>query len=80
MPLPSVQLASPTLDAALLREIETEVAGHVTLERVVKWGLSQSPARWVVDVIKQDEYTQDVVLAYAVHGTEGDVHLVYDST
>jgi hypothetical protein len=39
-----------------------------SVTRVVTWALNRSPSRMVVDVVKQDEFTQDVVLPY-----EGDV-------
>ena len=62
---------SPEQLAALRAEIE----GHVTLERVVRWGLARSPQRWVEDVVVQDEFTHDVILPIR----EGLV-LVYDAT
>jgi hypothetical protein len=56
-------------------EIAALIAGHATLEDVVRWGLSQAPPRMVARVVVQDEYTHDVVLPY----TDG-VYLVYDTT
>ena len=50
------------------------VAGQRTLEQVVRWGLAFSPPRLVADVVKQDEYTLDVVMPW------GAIFLVYDST
>ena len=67
--------ASPQLAPELLAEIARAVRDHATLERVVRWGLAQRPARLVVDVVKQDEFTHDVVIAF-----RDDIHLVYDST
>lgn len=56
--LPSEQLAS----------IESEIAGHRTLEQVLKWGLAQ-PADQVIphviaDVVIQDEYSHDVIVPW----------------
>lgn len=48
---------------------------HRTLEEVVRWGAAQSPRWLVADVITQDEYTHDVVLA----GADGQF-LVFDTT
>jgi hypothetical protein len=59
----------------LAPSIESVVASHQTLEDVVRWGLSQRPPRLVERVVVQDEYTHDVVIAYA-----DDVYLVYDTT
>ncbi len=49
-------------------------AGQRTLEQVVRWGLAFSPPRLVAEVVKQDEYTLDVVMPW------GELFLVYDST
>ena len=45
-----------------------------TLEHVLKWGLAQDPAVTVVEVVVQDEYCHDVVLALAEPH-----HLVFDT-
>jgi hypothetical protein len=58
-----------------LASIEVIVTGQRTLEDVVRWGLAQRPARLVERVVVQDEYTHDVVIAWA-----HDVYLVYDTT
>jgi hypothetical protein len=63
------------LAAAALARIQTEVQAHSTLERVVHWALSAQPAHAICQVVKQDEFTQDVVVHHA-----GALHLVYDST
>ena len=34
-----------------------------TLARVIPWGLAQRPQWQVIDVVIQDEYTHDVLLA-----------------
>jgi hypothetical protein len=59
--------------AALRRE-----ASHRSLDLVVAWSFtlpSVGQGRALVDVVKQDEYTQDVIVRYA-----DDVYLVYDCT
>jgi hypothetical protein len=42
---------------------------------VVRWGIEQRPPRLVSDVIKQDEYTLDVVLPI-----DAGRYLVFDCT
>jgi len=56
-------------------DLARQVASHFSLARVVTWALNRSPSRMVVDVVKQDEFTQDVVLPY-----DDDLFLVYDCT
>jgi hypothetical protein len=50
------------------------VAGHRTLEEVVRWGLAHSPPLQVAEVVVQDEFTHDVVMPW------GELFLVYDTT
>lgn len=57
------------------RAIEALVSAQSTLEDVVRWGLALSPPRIVSDVVVQDEYTHDVVVAHP-----SGVYLVYDTT
>ena len=45
-----------------------------TLEDVIAWGLAQRPAAMILEVIVQDEYTHDVIIA---HGAE---FLCFDTT
>ena len=56
---------------ALLREVEP----FATLAPVIAWALRQSPPAEFVQVVVQDEYTHDVVVAWS----EG-IYLVYDTT
>ncbi|MEZ4382276.1 MAG: hypothetical protein R3A79_13070 [Nannocystaceae bacterium] len=63
------------LPPAQRQAIAAAIAGQRILADVVRWGARCEPARLVVDVIVQDEYTHDVVLDYG-----GGVHLVYDTT
>lgn len=46
-----------------------------TLGELVTWSARQAPRAEIVDVIVQDEYTHDVVLAW-----RDGLHLVFDST
>jgi hypothetical protein len=57
------------------RAILELVSTQKTLEDVVRWGLAITPPRLVEDVVVQDEYTHDVVLAHPA-----GVYLVYDTT
>jgi len=55
--------------------IAAVVAAQKTLEDVVRWGLSQRPARLIESVVVQDEYTHDVVLPL-----DAQRWLVFDTT
>lgn len=55
--------------------IQTVTARHKTLEDVVRWGLMQKPPRLIADVVRMDEFNQDVVIEYAP-----GIWLVYDTT
>lgn len=63
------------LDPHTLDAIVATVTPHTTLERVVAWGLAQPDARWIHDVVVQDEYTHDVVMRWRER-----LVLVYDTT
>ena len=63
------------LDPERLRAIEVAIADHGTLERVIRWGLQSEPQRIVADIVTQDEYTHDVVIAW-----DDELFLVYDCT
>jgi predicted ATPase len=45
------------------------------LEELVRWGFASQPARPVLDVVVQDEFTHDVVLPW-----DDTLHLVFDTT
>ena len=51
------------------------VTRQTTLEHVVRWGYAQDPLVEITDVVRQDEYTHDVLVPL----TE-DLVLVYDCT
>ena len=61
------------LGAQVLDGIAEVVASHASLERVVRWAIGAG--RDIRQIVKQDEFTQDVVVSY-----EGTLYLVYDST
>jgi hypothetical protein len=57
------------------RAVRALGAGQRTLEDVIRWGLSQCPPAVIVNVVVQDEYTHDVVIAHPA-----GFYLVYDTT
>jgi hypothetical protein len=48
---------------------------HETLEQVTRWAFAQRPPLRLVEVVTQDEFTHDVVIAL-----DDSLHLVYDTT
>jgi hypothetical protein len=58
----------------LVESAAAVIGTQTTLEHVVRWGLTDSPPRLVAEVVKQDEFTLDVVLPWR------GVYLVYDTT
>jgi hypothetical protein len=61
-----------------IASIEKEVSRHLSLEDVLRWGLSQPSGatipQIISDVIIQDEYTHDVIVPW------GALALVYGAT
>jgi hypothetical protein len=51
------------------------VRAHATIEDIVRWGMTQQPAATIADIVKQDEFTLDIVVPCA-----GGAYLVYDTT
>lgn len=70
-----LRVQASSLTARDVASIRAETASHRTLADVVRWGLAVSPQRLVTNVIKQDEFTQDVVVPYL-----GELFLVYDTS
>ena len=73
-------MSVPVTDYAGLRpseltRLEQELGGLSSLERVLAWGRAQLPPRVIDDILTQDEYTHDVVIAI----DEGK-YLVFDTT
>lgn len=63
------------LPAAELEALGRQVARLSTLAEVIRWGLAQNPERTILEVVIQDEYCHDVVMAW-----RADLHLVFDTT
>jgi hypothetical protein len=55
-------------------QLTAVAATHRTLEEATRWAFSQKPPLQLVDVVTQDEFTHDVILAAQ------SVYLVYDTT
>ena len=64
---------------ARLAALAAQVATLSSLHQALRWGLAQRPAWAVVDVVVQDEFTHDVVLA-ADGSSARDAVLVLDCT
>jgi hypothetical protein len=76
LPTPEIPLVVHVAISSRARDsIRAITRSHRTLGDVVRWGLAVSPARLVADVIKQDEFTQDVIVPY-----DDQLFLVYDTT
>ncbi|MCK6547368.1 hypothetical protein L6R52_16080 [Myxococcota bacterium] len=63
------------LDDRTFAAMEASVCSFVMLEELIRWGLSCSPQREVVDVVIQDEYSHDVVFRW-----DDRWFLVFEST
>ena len=63
------------LSAAEREHIETLVQGHHGLDDILAWGRNQKPAVHPANVIKQDEFTHDVLVP-----VPGGRWLVYGTT
>ena len=66
--------ALPTDEAERLRAL---AAGQRTLAEVLRWAAVQSPPRSITEIVTQDEYTHDVVLAL---DPARPLYLAYDTT
>lgn len=64
------QIPQSTLD-----DIQAIVSNHHTLENILNWGLSQSSPKVFEDMIAQDEFSIDVIIAY-----DSKFYLAYDVT
>ena len=56
-------------------ELRSEVESLETLNQVLSWALGRTPPALFVDVVAQDEFTQDVVVQVV-----GDRHVVFGSS
>lgn len=76
LPTPEIPLVVHAALSSRERDtIRAVTRSQRTLADVVRWGLAVTPARLVEDVIKQDEFTQDVIVPY-----DDRRYLVYDTT
>jgi hypothetical protein len=58
-----------------LANLEHELADLSSLDRVLTWGRAQRPPRPIDEILTQDEYTHDVVMAI-----DQGRYLVFDTT
>ena len=63
------------VDPTILRRLAAELRDRRTLADVLAWARTRHPPRQVTDIITQDEYTHDVVIALAPR-----LCLVFDAT
>ena len=70
-----VRLASRLKGRRDLAALLTQLREHRTLRNVAVWCSQQKPAREVVSVVAQDEFSQDLVVRF-----DSDLYLAYDST
>jgi hypothetical protein len=54
-------------------EVLAQVRLHRALDEVVRWGRAQQPPARIAEVVRQDEYTHDVIVPigplFVVYGT-----------
>jgi hypothetical protein len=63
------------LGPAALASLEAAVAGHETLEDLLRWGRAQVPPVLIEQLVTQDEFTHDVLVPWP-----DGLTLVYDTT
>ena len=64
-----------SIPARTVERLTVELRHQRTLADVLSWGRAQTPPRSVTEILTQDEYTHDVLIAY-----ETEVYLVFDTT
>lgn len=69
-----MQLDPTHLPEALRMVVAHELAPLRSLEQVVRWAFTRSPPCDVAEVLVQDEFTHDVLIAW------NGVDLVFDTT
>ena len=67
--------AHPSIGSDVRERLTSELRTQRTLADVLAWGRAQIPPRPVTEILTQDEYTHDVIVAF-----EEDVYLVFDTT
>ena len=64
-----------TVSQSVLSQVSDAFGARYTLAAVLQWAREQQPARSVVEIVTQDEYTHDVILPF-----DGSHFLVFDAT
>jgi hypothetical protein len=64
-----------SLPLKVFDRLASELRDRRTLADVLAWGRAQTPPRSVTEILTQDEYTHDVLVAY-----DEAVYLVFDTT
>ena len=64
-----------SIPSTVFGRLAAELREQRTLADVLAWGRLQVPPRSVTEILTQDEYTHDVVVAY-----DETVYLVFDTT
>lgn len=59
----------------LVSHVARAVGGFSMLEEVVRWSFARTPPRDITEVVVQDEFTHDVVIAW-----DDEIYLVFDAT
>ena len=73
MPVPLIDYASSSPEVRA--QLESALAELTTLERVLNWGRRLVPPVAVDEILTQDEYTHDVLMALS-----GGRYLNFDTT
>ncbi len=73
MPVPVTNRSRLAMPA--FGELAARVGQHVTLERILAWGRAEIPVRRVQEIVTQDEFTHDVLVAL-----DAPLYLAYDVT
>src|SRR5712692_10041889 len=73
MPVPVTNRSRLAMPA--FGELAARVGQHVTLERILAWGRAEIPVRRVEEIVTQDEFTHDVLVAL-----DAPLYLAYDVT
>ncbi len=64
-----------SIDSTAAASIRALTMQHTTLEKLMTWGMMQTPSVMIADVIQQDEFTSDVIVPF-----QDNLFFVYDVT
>lgn len=67
--------AAGAVDRAIVGQLEARLRTMSTLGNVLAWSRRLSPPRSVAEIVTQDEYTHDVIMAF-----DDRHYLVFDTT